>query len=60
MRLSAVAIMANNVGCVCLPTSGTPRGSDAVAESSTAVAGMSTIMMEEAAEQSRRQQYQTR
>lgn len=51
MRLSAVAIMANNVGCVCQHRSHAASDSTSVANSSTAAAGMSTIMMQEAAAQ---------
>jgi hypothetical protein len=49
LELSAVAIMASNVGCICQP-----RGADASQTSASAVAGgMTTIML---AEQSQRQQ----
>lgn len=44
LRLGAVAIMANTVGCVCALPHGQQAG---LAESSTITAGMATIMMEE-------------
>jgi hypothetical protein len=58
MQLSAVAIMANNVGCVCQHVHG-PAG---VSQSSPITAGMATIVMQEAAEQEaseRRRRQQT-
>lgn len=43
LELSAVAIMASNVGCVCQPATTTPS-----ARSATGIAGgMTTIMLEE-------------
>lgn len=55
LALGAVAIMANNVGCVC--DAGGPPGA---ASSSTVTAGMATIAMQDAAEQQRRQAEQQR
>ncbi len=52
MRLSAIAIMANNVGCVCQPAGPAP-----VAHESSVTAGMATIAMQDA-EQRRQQQLQ--
>ncbi|NLE85214.1 MAG: hypothetical protein GX607_02330 [Myxococcales bacterium] len=56
LQVTAVAIMANNVGCVCQHGSQASVGSDLVAQSSTTAAGMSTIMMQDAAQDSYRQQ----
>jgi len=54
MRLAAVAIMANNVGCACQAGSGTK----AVVGAAT-TAGMATIaMMEAEAQEARQRQYQ--
>lgn len=52
LRMSAVAIMANNVGCVCQPRQAV---SDEAAESggTAATAGMTTILLEEADQQQR-------
>jgi hypothetical protein len=52
MQLSAVAIMANHIGCVCQPADG------AHASQGAAPAGMATIAMLEQQEQERRQQQQ--
>ena len=46
MRLSAVAIMADNVGCVCEPRSGAVSPS-AARETATSAAGMATILMQQ-------------
>jgi hypothetical protein len=55
LRLGAVALMANTVGCVCqLPTPGMQRA--ALSESGTITAGMATIMMQEETRQQERQQ----
>ncbi len=60
LQVTAVAIMANNVGCVCQHRSQASVDSDLVAQSSTTAAGMSTIMMQDAAQDAQRQQtYQT-
>jgi hypothetical protein len=56
MRLSAVAIMASNVGCVCQFHPGAPAPSAAIAQSSTATAGMAAILMQQAAAESSRRQ----
>lgn len=50
MKLSAVAIMANHIGCVCQPADG------AHASQGAAPAGMATIAMLEQQEQDRQQQ----
>lgn len=58
LQLSAVAIMANNVGCVCQPRSNAP-GAVASNYSAATSAGMATIAMQQAeqsAEASRRRQ----
>lgn len=56
LELSAVAIMANNVGCVCQPA-GASRQNSAVGEEASATAGgMTAIVMQEQA----RQQQQAR
>src|SRR5688572_6022045 len=52
MELGAVAIMANNVGCVCAPKQAASSGASA-----SITAGMATIAMQEA-EQQRQQQLQ--
>ena len=56
LQVTAVAIMANNVGCVCQHRSRADVDSNHVAESSTAAAGMSTIMMQAAAQEAYWQQ----
>jgi hypothetical protein len=56
LQLSAVAIMANNVGCVCQPRNQAGRVSEYTASTS---AGMATIAMQEAeSEQTARRQQQ--
>ena len=58
MRLSAVAIMADNVGCVCEPRSGAVSPS-AARETATSAAGMATILMQQqAADRARQAQRQ--
>lgn len=59
LQMTAVAIMANNVGCVCQPPARMGAGPQAGATGATA--GMATIMLEQE-EQQRRQaaQQQTR
>jgi len=53
LRMSAVAIMANNVGCVCQPP-GAPIASNRGQSGGTgAAAGMVTIMLEEQQRQQR-------
>jgi len=53
LRMSAVAIMANNVGCVCQPA-GTHFASNGGQHGDTgAAAGMVTIMLEEQEQQQR-------
>lgn len=52
LRLSAVAIMANNVGCVCQPP---PSGQASRGENAVGPAGMATLLM---LEQQRQQQQQ--
>jgi hypothetical protein len=49
LKLSSVVVMANNVGCVCAPTT-TARSDDA---GGAAVAGMATLLLED---QQRQQQ----
>ena len=56
MRLSAVAIMANTVGCVCQPAQAAALSAAEAAESGTAAAGMATIMMQRRAAQQQQQQ----
>jgi hypothetical protein len=57
MRLSAVAIMANNVGCVCQGGKGAAATGEGTADqSATAAAGMATILMQQAAEENARHQ----
>lgn len=60
MRLSAVAIMADNVGCVCQLAPEPKASSEAVGELSTPIAGMATIVMQQAAAQQQQQQQQQR
>ena len=55
MNLSAVAIMADNIGCVCQPSAGGPPVATSGASSA---AGMATISMLNA--QRQRQQQQTK
>jgi len=57
LGMSAVAIMANNVGCVCQPRG--RAGGSTEAGSAGATAGMATIMLEEQ-EQQRQQAAQQR
>ncbi len=59
LQMTAVAIMANNVGCVCQPPS--RMGGQSQAGGTGATAGMATIMLEQE-DQQRRQaaQQQTR
>jgi hypothetical protein len=55
LQLSAVAIMANNVGCVCQPRNAASAA--AVSDfSAGTTAGMATIAMQQAEESSRQQQ----
>jgi hypothetical protein len=49
MRLTAVAIMAQNVGCVCQGGAEPATGGDEVGELSTPAAGMATIAAQQAA-----------
>jgi hypothetical protein len=53
LELSAVAIMANNVGCICQAS---PSGATA-GHTEAVTGGMATIMLQE--EQARRQQHHT-
>lgn len=54
LRLGAVAIMANTVGCVCaLPSSSMKQAG--LDDSSAITAGMATIVMQEAARQQQQQ-----
>jgi hypothetical protein len=53
MRLSAVAIMANNVGCVCQYPSGQPAAPAAIDETGSSTAGMATIMLQQQEETAR-------
>ena len=55
MNLSAVAIMANNIGCVCQPSAGAPPVATLGASSA---AGMATISMLNAEQQEQQQQEQ--
>jgi hypothetical protein len=56
LRLSAVAIMASNVGCVCQGGKGAATGEGTADQSATAAAGMATILMQQAADENARQQ----
>jgi hypothetical protein len=64
MRLSAVAIMAENVGCVCQFAAQPAAGPNAAGQLETPAAGMATIAVQEAAaaaalaQQQRQQQQQ--
>jgi hypothetical protein len=64
MRLSAVAIMAENVGCVCQFPAQPGAGPNAAGEYGTPTAGMATIAVQQAAaaaalaQQQRQQQQQ--
>jgi len=59
LQLSAVAIMANNVGCVCQKGGGAGSASASVAdETGAATAGMATIAMQVEEEQQQQQQQQ--
>jgi hypothetical protein len=60
MRLSAVAIMAENVGCVCQPPSEPSPTPPAAGAMSTPIAGMATIAMQQAAAAAQRSQQQAR
>ena len=55
MVLSAVAIMANNVGCVCQPQPGTASASE---YSAATAGGISAILMEKEAQEQRAMQQQ--
>ena len=55
MNLSAVAIMANNIGCVCQPSAGAPPVATSGASSA---AGMATISMINEQEQEQQQEQQ--
>jgi len=57
MNLSAVAIMANNIGCVCQPSTGTPP---VATLGGSSAAGMATISMLNEQEQEEQQQEQQR
>jgi hypothetical protein len=57
LSLGAVAIMANNVGCVC-QVAAPPRASGLSAgETSTPVAGMATVLMQHVAAQQQQQRH---
>lgn len=57
LRLGAVALMANTVGCVCaLPNSSIKQAG--LDEGSAITAGMATILMQQAARQQQQQQQQ--
>jgi hypothetical protein len=58
MRLSAVAIMAENVGCVCQHASEQEASEEEAGALSTPAAGMATVVMQEAAAVHARQQQQ--
>ena len=64
MRLSAVAIMAENVGCVCQPAGAPAASAPAAGEFGTPPGGMTTIAAQQAAAavalQQRQQQQQQR
>lgn len=49
MRLSAVAIMAENVGCVCQPAAAPVASAEAAGEFGTPAGGMTTIAAQQAA-----------
>ena len=49
MRLSAVAIMAENVGCVCQPPAAPVASGEAAGEFGTPAGGMTTIAAQQAA-----------
>jgi hypothetical protein len=55
MRLSAVAIMADNVGCVCQFATQPPAGPKTAGEFATPTAGMATIAVQQAAAEQERQ-----
>lgn len=55
LRLSAVAIMAENVGCVCQASQG---ADGATSQTTPLTAGMATIAMQNAEEQRQQQQQQ--
>ena len=59
LQLSAVAIMANNVGCVCQPRSNA-TGAVAANYGAGTTAGMATLAMQEVEEEQRAQQRSTR
>ena len=50
LTMTAVAIMANNVGCVCQPRSSSPATTTAT-QSAAAGGGMATLMIQEQAQQ---------
>jgi hypothetical protein len=59
MTLSAVAIMANNVGCVCKVNAESADSKEPTSEESGSVTGgMATIMLQAAAQQQQQQQAQ--
>ena len=56
MELSAVAVMANNVGCICQFRGGAASGAVSDAEAKAAItAGMATIMLQAHAQQQQQQ-----
>ena len=59
LSLSAVAIMANNVGCVCQPAAAPRTSALSAGETSTPVAGMATVLMQHVAAQQQQQRHYT-
>ena len=58
LQLAAVAIMANNVGCVCQPGAAPPAAPPTAGMLTAPAAGMATIAMQEAAAAAQRNQQQ--
>ena len=58
MGLSAVAIMANNIGCVCQGRAGAPAPAPATTGAASATAGMVTISMIQREQESQQQERQ--
>lgn len=51
LTMTAVAIMANNVGCVCQPRTSSTSTTSTSAHSAAAAGGMVTLMIQEQAQQ---------
>src|SRR5262245_27685538 len=56
LQLSAVAIMASNVGCVCQRPGTPPQSPTAAGETGTPIGGMTALLMQQAADEARRRQ----